>query len=533
MAFDTLEIFGDEYTGVAGFKATDDNGIVKTYIRPQGTKSISTNGIGIDVTEYASVDVSISPNLQNKSVTIVPTESSQTRTIQADFPTYDGLDTVSIVVDPISSLYIGSDVPQRTSSNLSVSGATVTAPAGYYASNATTSITSGTEGTPVATKGTVSNHSISVTPSVTNTGGYISGTTKTGTAVTVTASELVSGTKSISSNGSNIDVTEYAAVNVSVSPSLQSATKSYTPTESVQSDTVSPGTGYDGLSSVAISIAAIPSTYVGSAITYRDSSDLSASGSTVSVPSGYYENPASKSIASGSATPAATISATGATLSSGTNTITLNKSVSNTPQVSSGYVSAGTAGNSNVSLTATVTTQGAQTLYPSTSDQSIASGRYLTGNQTIKAVAVNNLTADNIKNGVTVTVGDSTNPSRVMSVIGTYSGESAKNVQGYLGYATRTANSYGATTVTLTVAKTGVYKVSWCAWRSSSSGTMGTNLHRNNTSGTNQQTFTGTYGQCITLNNQSYTQGDVLTLYATSGSTSRSIYVGNLIIEEV
>lgn len=117
-------------------------------------------------------------------------------------------------------------------------------------------------------------------------------------------------------------------------------------------------------------------------------------------------------------------------------------------------------------------------------------------------------------------------------VTGTGGGGSTKNVQAYIGQAQRTANSYGATTVTLTVAKTGTYNVSWTAWRSSSSGTMGTNLHRNNTSGTNQQTFTGTYGQRIQLNNQSYTQGDVLTLYATSGSTSRSIYVANLIIEE-
>lgn len=115
---------------------------------------------------------------------------------------------------------------------------------------------------------------------------------------------------------------------------------------------------------------------------------------------------------------------------------------------------------------------------------------------------------------------------------GTGSGGSGKNVQAYLGYASRTANSYGATTVTLTVAKTGTYKISWCAWRSSSSGTMGTNLHIGSSSGTNQQTWTGTYGQCITLNNQSLTQGTTLTLYATSGSNSRTVYVGNLIIEE-
>ena len=104
----------------------------------------------------------------------------------------------------------------RTSSDLTVSGSTVTAPAGFYANAATKAVASGTEGTPIATKGTVSNHAVSVTPSVTNSAGYISGGTKTGTAVTVQASELDSGTKSISSNGTNIDVVGYAAVDVSV-----------------------------------------------------------------------------------------------------------------------------------------------------------------------------------------------------------------------------------------------------------------------------------------------------------------------------
>lgn len=106
------------------------------------------------------------------------------------------------------------------------------------------------------------------------------------------------------------------------------------------------------------------------------------------------------------------------------------------------------------------------------------------------------------------------------------------NVQAYIGYATRTANSYGATTVTLTVAKTGTYNVSWSAWKSSSSGTMGTNLHVNTTTGTNQTTWLNTYGQHITLTNQHYNAGDVLTLYATSGNNSRTIGVCNLIIEQ-
>lgn len=115
---------------------------------------------------------------------------------------------------------------------------------------------------------------------------------------------------------------------------------------------------------------------------------------------------------------------------------------------------------------------------------------------------------------------------------GTNSGGGGKNIQVYSGYDSRKANSYGATNVKITVAKAGTYNVTWMAWRSSSSGTMGTNLHKNSTTGTNQQTFTGTYGQCITLTNQTYAANDVLTLYATSGSNSRTIYVGNLIIEE-
>ena len=124
---------------------------------------------------------------------------------------------------------------------------------------------------------------------------------------------------------------------------------------------------------------------------------------------------------SGSATPAATISATGATVSTGTNTLTLSKSsVSNTPQVSAGYVASGTAGNSSVSLTASVTTKAAATYYAGTSDQTISANQYLTGAQTIKAVSQTNLEAANIKSGTTVSI--SNGNGNIWSVTGTYTG---------------------------------------------------------------------------------------------------------------
>lgn len=125
-------------------------------------------------------------------------------------------------------------------------------------------------------------------------------------------------------------------------------------------------------------------TKVTGTIPSKTSSDLTASGATVTVPAGNYASQATKSVASGSATAPASISGTSATVSTGTNTITLSKTVSVTPTVSAGYVASGTAGNSNVSLTASVTTKAAATITPGTTDQTIASGTYLTGAQTIK-----------------------------------------------------------------------------------------------------------------------------------------------------
>ena len=141
---------------------------------------------------------------------VTPTESSQT--IGGANYMLEG----AVTVNAIPSNYVGSGITQRTSSDLSASGATVTAPSGYYASSATKTIASGTEGTPTATKGTVTNHSVTVTPNVTNTAGYISGGSHSGTAVSVSASELVSGSQTVTENDT-YDVTNLATLVVNVS----------------------------------------------------------------------------------------------------------------------------------------------------------------------------------------------------------------------------------------------------------------------------------------------------------------------------
>lgn len=67
-----------------------------------------------------------------------------------------------------------------------------------------------------------------------------------------------------------------------------------------------------------------------------------------------------------------------------------------------------------------VTTQGATNYYATTSAQTISSGRYLTGNLTIGALSHANLTAANIKKGVTININNGN--KNVWSVTGTWEG---------------------------------------------------------------------------------------------------------------
>ena len=198
--------------------------------------------------------------------------------------------------------------------------------------------------------------------------------------------------------------------------------KTVTPSENTQ--TVNPDSSYDALSSVTV--GAISNTYIGSGVTKKSAATYTPGTSDQSIASGQYLN-GTQTIKGDSNLTAANIKSgvkifnvTGsyAGSSSGGNTPNLQtKTV--TPSESTQTVSpdSGYDGLSKVTVNAIsstyigsdVTKKSAATYIPKTTDQSIASGQYLSGTQTIKGDA--NLVAGNIKSGV-----------NIFGVTGTYAG---------------------------------------------------------------------------------------------------------------
>ena len=313
---------------------------------------------GSDYISEVNVNVSGgTPTLQNKTVS--PSESQQS--IQADSG-YDGLDTV--IVDAISSTYVGSGIARKSSTDLTTSGATVTVPAGYYAEAASKSVSLMTLPTSAASSAT-SDYTSKATIGRSTAAQYINippGYNSAGAYYVISAVANGSATGPTSLSGSSATIT--------------TGTNTITLTKTGVSTTPTVSAGY--VSDATASTATVALT---ASVTVNPTP--TASGATVTIPAGYYSVQTTKSVTSGSATAPSSISGTAASVSTGTNTLTLTKTVSVTPTVSAGYVSSGTAGNSSVSLTASVTTKAAATITPTTTNQTIVAGTYLTGTQTI------------------------------------------------------------------------------------------------------------------------------------------------------
>ncbi len=141
-----------------------------------------------------------------------------------------------------------------------------------------------------------------------------------------------------------------------------------------------------------VAVGAIPSDYVGSAVPRKTSADLTTSGPTVTAPAGYYAEDATKDVSEGAYASPVNISINPTlTVNYNTGEITAtNTGVQYIhPLQTSGYMRNSTpvtgvfSGNTSTQLY----TLGATTYTPSNVAQEIAAQQYLTGKQTIAAIA--------------------------------------------------------------------------------------------------------------------------------------------------
>lgn len=247
-------------------------------------------------------------------------------------------------------------------------------------------------------------------------------------------------------------------------PNLQTKSASYTPTESAQTQAITPDSNYDGLGQVNISVGAIDSEYVGSDVPRKSSSDLSASGATVTAPAGYYASSAQKSVASGSAsTPATSITATPSISVSAAGLVTaaVSTSKSVTPSVTAGYVSSGTAGTVSVSgsNTSQLSTQAAKTVTPSTSQQTaVTAGKYTTGDVKVDPIPSEYIVPTGTKqitaNGTGIDVAAF---EKVDVAVPTGGGDSGMTLLGTLAFGALSTTTTQATNSNKSVVATGIY----------------------------------------------------------------------------
>lgn len=158
--------------------------------------------------------------------------------------------TSDTMVSPATALnkagnVVTGSIATKSAADLTASGATVTVPAGVYTSAATKSVTTATHPNP--------------TVAITSSTGVISA------SHTQTAGYVTAGT-----TNSSLNLTTQAGTTITPTETAQTAVPSYRWT-----------TGN-------VNVAAISSTYVGSGVPTRTSSDIDVDGSVVTVPSGVY-----------------------------------------------------------------------------------------------------------------------------------------------------------------------------------------------------------------------------------------------------
>ena len=325
----------------------------------------------------------------------------------------------------LQDIYNGiNGISAKDSTNLSVSGNTVTAPAGYYNSAASASVANGSISASATGSATISGLTFtydSVNGRFDISGsGSISGTAtaSVGTAgyVSSGATGSTSGTASVSAHIAKIAGSTEITGASTRKPTIARTTTTASGATNVgtgDATTTAPSSGYFVSVKSNANTGTLTATPTISSAGYGTAEQHGITAGTKTVGASASDVTYVQVPGGSAATPATTITKnpTISVDANGLITASVSGTENVTPTVSAGYVESGTAGTITVSGSATsqLTTKAAATITPGTTDQTISAGQYLTGAQTIKGDA--NLIAANIKKGVTI-----------FGITGTYNG---------------------------------------------------------------------------------------------------------------
>lgn len=227
-----------------------------------------------------------------------------------------------------------------------------------------------------------------------------------------TASVSVSGTSITPSNSSPASMSSGTLYTPSASGYAISSYSSVTPSNSSPA-TLSSGSIYKmgGAGKAVASVTSVaPSNTSPASLTSGTVYKPSANGVAISSYSSITPSSTSQSVSSGSI------------YKMGGNGIVLNALPTLSGDAGAGDVLSGKYfySNSYTKQQGTISSKAAATYNTSSSDQTISSGQYLSGAQTIKAVTTSGISAANIKDGTTIKVGDANSATRIANVTGTF-----------------------------------------------------------------------------------------------------------------
>ena len=167
----------------------------------------------------------------------------------------------------------------------------------------------------------------------------------------------------------------------------------------------------------------------------------------------------------------------------------------------------------------TIPSKAAAAYCATTSDQTIASGQYLAGTQTIKKLTQTNLNAGNIKNGTVVKVNNSA--ADVWSVTGTFAGN-IKHMHVDAVYVPGSSeNDQGPNAMTFTMPENGVVHYSGFSYKSNSGGSGGNHIQKNGAVIDNRDLASGdgwTYRGTMVMKSFNANKGDVIRIECSAGN---------------